>query len=245
METRAGVQGCLHRDFAEAEMKVMICCGMGRSGGTRQYQIAAEVVSQLGLGRGIGFGTTLGQGVNVQETGWVVCKRERPEAWMPAMCDLAIGVYRDPRDVVCSFMRWRGDQGRYDDFDSALEETITAVNWFSMWESVCNYRVRYEEFDSELEAYSIAALLGARLPKGAGRDIAVMYSVDENIMAQERIREQGDWMNPNVMLTAAHIGPDRGKSVWKEKLTAAQIEQVQHELGFWMEVHGYRCLPYG
>lgn len=222
-------------------MKVLFCAGMSRSGGTRQYQIAAEVVKHLQLGRGAGFGQGLPDGKFDKEDGWLVCKREMPEYWMPGMCELAIGIHRDPRDVVCSFMRWRGEQGRYDDFDSALEETITAVNWFAQWETIYNYIARYEGFNAAEEAQKIASLLGHRLPDKEAQKIAGMYTAEENIKRQEHIKSQGQWMNPSIMLTAAHVGSGHGRSVWRETLTDLQVKRVQIELGFWMETHGYVC----
>jgi hypothetical protein len=219
-------------------MKLLMCCGMGRSGSTLQYQIAAEVISRLGLGRGIGFGTGVSVGEFDEEHDWLVCKHENPKPELMDLSDMAISIHRDPRDVVCSFMRWRGMQGKYEDFESAWEETIVAVNWFSAWEPMCKHISRYEDFDIAAEARKIAYHFGLKLGDDADR-IAELYSVESNL---ERMSEmQGHWMNPSTMLTVAHIGESGGASVWRETLTVAQVAIIEGRLGNWMEEHGYSC----
>jgi hypothetical protein len=136
-------------------------------------------------------------------------------------------------------MRWRGEQGLYDDFESALRETITAVNWFAEWEPLCAHIAQYETFNPVREALAIATLLGKKLDEDAAQEIADLYTIEKNLEMIERIRAEGQWMNPSVMLTAAHIGT--GQSVWEETLTKEQVKQVQGCLGSWMRAHGYVC----
>jgi hypothetical protein len=226
-------------------MKVLFCCGMSRSGGTLQYQIVSETVARLELGRGIGFGIGLGVGKYDEEQGWLVCKKEPPESWALEMCDMAIGTHRDPRDVVYSFMRWRGEQGKGGDFASALDETLLATRWFSRWEPHCNYIARYDAFDSVEQARVTAKLLGHTLSKTDAQDIAHKFSIGKNRERMARIAAQGDWMNPSLMLTRAHIGSEGGQSVWRERLTQEQIAEVEDLLGAWMEEHGYSVLDSG
>jgi len=220
-------------------MKVLFCCGMSRSEGTHQYQIAAEVVSRLGIGKGVGFGTNLHKSLDGE--GWVVCKKEKPESWMVDAATMAIGIYRDPRDVVCSFMRWRGEQGKYDNFEDALEETIRAVLWFMQWEPLCDYVSYYELFNAAYEARIISSLFGKRLSINDAKEIAELYTIEKNRETMNYLRAEGHWMDPHSMLTAAHIGSEGGRSVWREVLTESQVDQIEYELGFWMETHGYVC----
>lgn len=225
-------------------MRLLMCCGMSRSGGTLQYQIAEDVVSRLELGKGIGLGMGLDGGAYEAERGWFVCKREPPH--LKHMADIAISIYRDPRDVVCSFMRWRGEQGRRGDFVAALKETIAAVEWFTEWEPICSHVARYEEFDAAEESKIIAGLLERELNDDTAQTIANLYTVDKNLETIEDIKAEGGWMHPILMLTAAHIGSHRGASVWRDTLTFNQLELVEYLLGEWMQEHEYQlCMPSG
>jgi len=212
---------------------------MSRSGGTLQYQIAAETVIRLGLGRGIGFGRGLGMGDFDSESGWLICKKEPAEPWALAKADKAISIIRDPRDVLCSFMRWRKKQGRYDSFEKALEETILATQWFTAWESKCDYVARYETFCAADEAKRVGALFGKEITDETANQIALNYTIEAN---RERMERMENWINPCTMLTKAHIGEQGGRSIWRETLTIEQVLTLEKRLCGWMSDHEYRLL---
>ena len=220
-------------------MGLVVCCGMARSGGTKQYQLTVAVAKRynLGIPREFGIHYTPGENAVVKfeefkEKYYVPVKQGRARA---------IGIYRDPRDVVTSLIEWRRRQGKPYTFESRLWHRV--FDRWQNWEPLCSHVARYEDchpFNWAAEVVEIGRVFGVDIGPDEAREIAATWNVRRNIERQEA---QGAWFNGETMLTQTHISPDRGRSRWRERLTPEQAREIEEYLGAeWMDGHGYRLL---
>ena len=175
------------------------------------------------------------------EKGYVAVKREEPVGWAVDMVitdvALAVGIYRDPRDVYCSLIEFRRKQKKLTGKEQTpLINLIDALLWWKTWEPLAAYVTQYEGVDWAQEARNIGTLLGVEVDDA--EDIAAHWSLEKNL---ERVRGMDQWLeSAGHMLTRAHIGRNRGRSTWRETLTVDQAWLVERMAGKrWMEEHGY------
>lgn len=234
--------------------KYIVCCGMSRSAGTAQYQMVKDLVERHELGGGDGFGMHHYPGKRPGEL--VVVKIERASSkWMKAVQEgrgVALGIYRDPRDVAVSLMEFRGrqaelwprKQGNGSTFGDILPDLCDAVEWWQAWEPLCSYMVPYEMavMNWPREVVQIATVLGIEIDGMEAMDIAARWCIYRNV---QRCEEQERWISSNdTMLTQAHIGHRMGViGRWRHELSKAQARLVELVAGEdWMEAHGYSLL---
>jgi hypothetical protein len=228
----------------------VFCAGMSRSGGTVQYQMAAELVERAKRGRGVGFGINA---LDMTFNDWelVVMKTEEPKDYLIEMAEAGkadvIGTFRDPRDVAASLMEWRSAKYTWENgfpvsamWSDILQETERAVRWQEAWASIPNaHMAQYEYMDWGLEAMRIVLHLGlGDMSARHADEVADKYNVDAN---RERMAElDEDWISPHTLLTKAHIGKNGGAvGRWVSDLTRPQVRQVEDVAGEWMDEHGY------
>lgn len=219
---------------------IIFCCGMSRSGSTVQYQITKEIAESHVLSVGMGFGI----GFKGEDA---VIKTEPPKQHLIRLVEedvaIAIGIYRDPRDVAASLMKWREKKGKDGSFEGVTEEWQNAIIWWNAWEPLCSYRSKYENVHPDkwyLEVLGIADILGVKMNVTEARLIAKKWSIKRNLARQEK---QSRWMDFGTMLTEAHVSDTMGMSVWRDVLTDEQAHQVIEFAGEdWMKEHGYSIL---
>ena len=232
----------------------IVCCGMSRSAGTAQYQMTRALVERHGLGGGDGFGMHYYPGKRPDK--WVVVKVERAmPKWLEAVRDgrgVALGIYRDPRDVAASLMEFRRRQAelwpraeeRDGTFGDILPDLCDALEWWKEWEPLCSYMVPYEMavMNWPREVVHMAAALGIETDGMEAIEIAADWCVQRNA---QRCEEQKQWISSNdTMLTRAHVGTRMGAiGRWREDLSDAAARLVEQIAGRdWMQAHGYSLL---
>ena len=232
--------------------KYVVCCGMGRSGGTAQYQMVKALVERKGLGKGDGFGIHYDSAQRPAH--WVVVKSEYATKWMEPVkrgYGVAIGIYRDPRDVAASMMEFRRRKGELGfrergwTFDQHIIPGFQEVmDRWRAWESVVAYAVAYEQAIQEWPyvVMQMAQVLGIEILPGEAIDIASEWCIQRNAARCDGMEQ---WIDSNdTMLTKAHVGERRGMvGRWKHDLTTEQAAQIEDIAGKgWMVGHGYSLL---
>ena len=232
----------------------IVCCGMSRSAGTAQYQMVKALVERHDLGRGVGFGIHFDPDKRTKETLVVKVERAMPK-WMRAVEQnraIALGIYRDPRDVAASLMEFRARQSelwpRAEDrdgtFGDILVDLCDAVAWWKAWEPLCSYMVPYEMavMNWPREIVQMAGVLGIETTGSEAMEIAAEWCVYRNA---QRCDEQVQWIDSgNTMLTRAHVGRRMGTiGRWRDELGGAAARLVEQIAGRdWMQEHGYSLL---
>jgi len=217
---------------------------MSRSGGTAQYQIATEIVETYALGSGAAHGPIEDRGT----TPSVVVKKEPAHEWAIDMVKngraIAIGIYRDPRDVTVSLMKFLKARGKGDHtFARSRWSWENAILWWKKWEPLCAHVARYEDVHPGgwgKEAEEIASVIGIELEDGEAERIARKWCLERNKIRQG---QNVQWLERRTMLVRAHVSETLGESVWRDVLTKEQAMQVEDFAGAkWMEEHGYSLL---
>lgn len=221
---------------------LVVCCGMGRSGGTQQYQLTMEIFKRYELGEIREFGLHYAKGEDaLVKSEWFSEKYERYVVPVLEGKGKAIGIYRDPRDVITSLLEWRGRQEKEYKFEDGLWHRI--FDRWNGWEPICSHVARYEDVHPDnwaKEVAEIGQVLGVKIDDKEAHNIAATWSIDNNI---DRQAEQTSWFHGPTMLTKKHISRDRGRSRWRERLTTEQVYEIEEYLGKdWMEAHGYSLL---
>lgn len=231
----------------------IVCCGMSRSGGTAQYQMVNELVERHRGGKAGGFG--IHYLPEHRPNQWITVKVERAaQQWIRAVRDgrgIALGIYRDPRDVAASLMEFRKNQAalgyakhRDGSFGDVLEDICDAMEWWKAWEKLVTYAIAYETASKNWPAavVSMAMALGIKIDGAEAIDIATNWCVQRN---EERCAGMDVWMGgKRTMLTRGHIGKNRGMiGRWQHELLDEQVRLVEQIAGReWMVSHGYRLL---
>lgn len=251
--------------------RFIFCCGMSRSGGTLQYQLVKGILEKTGIGVGFGFPKEIDnpkvyiamKSEPIQN--WMVDRVKRDRAVMVNVYrdprDVALSLFR-----FFSSRRIMKEKIPEDELDpGAVWETVirthlpNAIKWQGQWEELGSnyphrfYSVPYEYMVKGLygEVHRLSAFLSdAALGKTGDIDMAVEmaneivdeYSIDRNLERMADLQEKGNWMRSGEsMVTAAHIGPNKGApGQWRKILFYRDIVQVQEAVGVdWFHDHGY------
>jgi hypothetical protein len=231
----------------------IFCCGMQRSGSTLQFQIAARLVEDSGLGRRVEWVPPEKfpelRARYADEPGWKVFEHH---VCTPAMAEEfergnAVGIYsyRDLRDVFVSNMKKFSVS--FDDLWSGgfLDKSLGN---YRRWTALPRVLVsRYETIiaDPATEVRRIAEHLALPLDEERCRRIAQEYSVESQRKRiagfdQDSLRDgvAGARYDPSSMLHVNHL---QGGIVgdWKSRLKRREVALIE-ERGFaWLTEHGY------
>lgn len=233
----------------------VFCCGMQRSGSTVQYQIAARLVEQAGLGKRVAW-VEPGRFPELRDRyadvpGLKVFKNHVCTDEMAAEFarGTAVGIYsyRDPRDVFVSNMK---------KYSSSFEQLwcggfLETSLWnYERWTRLPRVLVsRYETMIGDLaaEVERIATHLGIVLDGPACQRIADEYSLEKqrqriaSFGAETPLKDgyAGARYDPESMLHTDHI---QGGVVggWQGRLTTGELAQIENATAGWLREHGYR-----
>jgi hypothetical protein len=187
---------------------------------------------------------------------FVIYKSEPCRPWMKrevangrAFC---VGSFRDARDVAASLFRFYGARAHhrnenieYTDIwnDVIAEHLPNAILWHSDWEKLGIYQTRYEiVHPSEWHIFlvGVGRHIGIDVTMEEAKVIRRQFTIAKNAARCELIAERGHWISPQTLLTAGHIGENRGRvNTFAEHLSKDQIKQVIDVAGEWMNGHGY------
>lgn len=231
----------------------VFCCGMQRSGSTLQFQIAAHLVEQAGLGRRVEWVEPRRfPELRERYAGVPGIKVFKNHVCTDAMAaefarGNAIGIYsyRDLRDVFASNMKkyassfeqlWCGD---------FLE---TSLSNYRRWTGLPRVLVsRYETMIADLpgEVGRIAAHLGIDLDGPGCQRIAEEHSMEKQKQriagfGSDALRDgyAGARYDPRSMLHTDHI---QGGVVggWRGHLTTGEVAQIENAAAAWLRQHDY------
>ncbi len=235
--------------------KWVFCCGMQRSGSTLQFQLAADLVEQSGVGKRVEW-VKPAEFPLLREKyagfrGWKVFKNHicTDEMKQEFTRHHAVGiyVYRDLRDAFVSIMR-KQDKTFDQMWDAGFLQHC--LNQYERWTSLPNVLVsKYEEMVGDLrsEVARIASHLGISLDVEQLETIAAAYSKDRQI---QRISESmqsgnleqgftGDRFDPHTNLHTNHIHSGEIDG-WRTILSAEQIAMLEDQAKDWLVEHGYQ-----
>jgi hypothetical protein len=231
----------------------VFCCGMQRSGSTLQYQIAARLVEQAGLGQRLEW-VEPGRFPELRDRyaevpGLKVFKNHVCTDAMAAEFARgnAVGIYsyRDPRDVFVSNMRKYACSFEVLWCGGFLETSLLNER---RWTGLPRVLVsRYETMIGDLpaEVQRIAAHLGVALDAQACRQLAEEHTMEkqrERIagFGAEALKDgyAGARYDPRSMLHTDHI---QGGLVggWRGRLRKGEVALVENAAGGWLRDHGY------
>ena len=225
---------------------------MQRSGSTLQFQIAAHLVENAGLGHRIRWDTREPMKKYKGAPELVVAKTHQftPEKGRELAANRAYGlyIYRDLRDVIVSKMR-KEKIPFSTIYETYYVETLLLQE--RRWLRNKNVLVsRYEDVMANLpaEVVRIAGFLGIEITRAEAEAIASEYSLPKQL---ERIREAANGSmvpgpkshntryDPHSNLHANHIGGGEIEG-WRRKLAPWQIALVEQAAGDWLVERGYR-----
>lgn len=219
-----------------------------------QYQLAAELIESLRLGRRLGFINsetfkTLRDKEGAQKELQVV----KCHDYIKDAAELikknearAVYIYRDIRDVVVSVMNVT-KKGFYHAIKDGQADYFLKVD--HGWRSCPNILIsRYEEMvDNRTgEVLRIAAYLGIKTEEVSAAEIARKFSMEEQ---KKRIQEvdykriyqesgRDDAPEPFSMLKSTTITSGKIKQ-WSARLTSFQIGMIEGIAGSWLRKNNY------
>ena len=229
----------------EASPRLVICCGMIRSGSTLQYQLASAILGTAGPVQKLGF---LAPGEKspayVDRKGEVgICKLHH---WDESLASLlrtnrAVAFYcsRDLRDVAVSAMR------KFDiTFENLWQEKwiSDAVTQGERWLALPNvYSSSYELIieDLESEIRRMAQWIGIPIKPEEIASIAVAHSFKtQKLRAAKLATSAKITYDANSLLHPNHL--DEGAvGGWRKILSKKQARVISEEFASWLEVRGY------
>jgi hypothetical protein len=238
-----------------AQMGLVICCGMIRSGSTLQYQVVSDLIEQRGLGERTGFIESKNfpefRSRLIGAKGFSVVKvheyMPELEPWMKQETTRIFYTYRDLRSVAISVMR---------KWSIPFSEVVCVNGWLdnavaseAQWRAHSKTLVsRYEDLVEHLphEIGKWATALSLNLTPEQLDEVAALYSIAAQ---QERIREahlpeQGskpgvrDNYDAKSLLHHNHI-TDGSVDGWAKELEPAQVRQIEERFSGWLREHGY------
>ena len=227
----------------------VICCGMLRSGSTLQYQIAAEIITSKGIGKGLGWKTQSEfEEINFQKKDHDVFVIKMHD-FFPKVTQLKgakfIFSYRDVRDVVVSLCRKQQEP-----FSAIFnEQFISNFHYnYDSWTRLNDvYIAKYEDFFSDIpaEVRNIAAHLNVDLSDKEINELAGNLGLDKQQERIEKFNMEGvkmtgakDVFDPNTLLHSNHINTGTTQE-WKARLKPAQAARIEDKLYGWLTRHDY------
>lgn len=189
-------------------MTQTIICSLPRSGGTLLYHLSP--------------GEKRGFAKKNKHTG--VVKSESCLDWMLDRCRnkeaIAIGSYRDIRDIVVSLQAFYNRRSVYTGsiarwtIEEVIEQDLQRIiDNFYRWNEVCSKWYCYET-----ELYG-------------------KYDINDTL---ERIETQTGWIGRKSLYTKTHISSGRGVSRWEEVLTHKHLQAIYEVAGEWLKEYGYK-----
>jgi hypothetical protein len=236
----------------------IFCCGMMRSGSTVQFQIAARLVEDAGLGKRVewvspeDFAVLRDKYATYRE--WKVfkthiCTKQMAEEFLRHNA-LGLYIFRDLRDVIVSILKKTNTP-----FDKIFVENYlnTCLNQYLKWTNLPGVMIsKYEDLIADLpgEVKKIARLLKIYLSPGNCELIASDYTLEKQ---KERIEKynydlkgqnltyKGQSFNPHTLLHVDHINSG-SIDQWKQFLSMEQIKFIEIRAGKWLKSHGYTLM---
>jgi FkbM family methyltransferase len=228
------------------ELKLVVCCGMIRSGSTLQYQLACEILSTIGPVRKLGY-IAPGEALPADwdaSAGVAICKLHHHDKDIGVLLKegRAAGFYcfRDLRDVAKSCMR-----------QFALQfEQLWEQNWLGgaiadgdRWLSFPNlYSTKYEYLveNQEHEVRRMADWLNIPLTGELTLAVAQKYSRNaQRKRLAEIVVDPRRGYDAETLLHANHLQDPEDPSEAKP-LTAAQAALIWDRFQDWLTLRGYR-----
>jgi hypothetical protein len=231
----------------------VFCCGMRRSGSTLQFQLAARIAEEAGIGKRIEW---------VQPSDFPIVREKykdypglkvfkshiyTPEIGVEFERKNAVGVYiyRDIRDAFLS--QKIKDQ---DTFVTMWMQNFLegAMDNFYKWTALSRMLVsKYEEVMPNLprEVWRIASHLGINYDESQCRQIADEYTLERQ---KERIaRSPKDRLQHHKQATfdateLLHVNHIYSGEIerWTKELSPWQISLIERKAGSWLTQNGYR-----
>jgi len=232
--------------------RLLICCGMIRSGSTVQYQVVAELVERNSLGRRAGFVDEQ----NVVDVladvraihGMTVVKAHQliPQLRTALQEGTArlFYTFRDLRAVAVSAMRkWELPFTHVIARDGWLEVAVRASDEILNLPNVC--LSRYEDIMTALpgEVARWANSVGVAISASEMADLAQEFSLEAQKERIKRVRSEKpegktDYYDSRSLLHHDHIF-DGSIEGWKTQLEGWQIRQIERRFGGWLRDHDY------
>ena len=233
---------------------IIFCSGMLRSASTVQYQLTADIVESLGIGRRLGFydknnfSDLIKQARDERVIYVVKCHWFYKEAGelIRNRKAKAIYIHRDMRDVIVS-MSHHANKSFYRLAAIGLVEKLmrSHYNWIDTGNILIS---RYEEmiFDRKREVGKIARYLGLNIDARLIQTIAERYGIEQQrarISAVDYDRMckkfgRDDAPDAHSLLKKNHIRSGL-TGQWKDELNWFQISLLEGLAGRWLLENGY------
>jgi hypothetical protein len=237
------------------EKRLVICCGMPRSGSTLQYQIVVEIVKRVSLGNGMGW-------IRTCSSQDLLSKIEESDTWLiikihdyrqitdikSLICDkrvLLLYSYRDLRDVAVSIAH--KDNTKVislilsDFFDKVLENYYFWTGFPKTF--ISQYETMTEDLSGEIQR--IADYLQIDLDQSTVSQIGQKLSLDNQ---RKRIanfdfnnkgkRSGASVFDPDTLLHGNHIFSGLSQQ-WKKELISLEVALIEASSEKWLSETGY------
>lgn len=239
--------------------RIVICCGMQRSGSTWQYLVASDLMERQGRGARIGFmdgAEFIRQDLaGFPEKRAVVLKCHRfHQAYARLIASgeaKVIYSYRDIREIVSSLL-WKYGWTFEQLLASQLLETI--LEDYDAWTSIPTALIQSYDLmiDPAVEAVQqIASYLDLDIDSETAHAIADKYNREANRARTQQIKQQlqqvgldltqpGNALahDPQTLLHWNHIRPANQRN-WRAELTPAQLNALLPVIGNWLIETGF------
>lgn len=231
---------------------------MKRAGSTVQYQLVAEIVERMGLGKRVGF---VDQD-NVKDL--LAATKDRRQLFVAKAHDFfddfysvfarnevkVVYVYRDIRDVAVSLMAKKGNNSFWRLFISGdIEDILYQYQKWTSTSPVLISRYEYMVQDLSQEVGRIAEFLGIDLDNASTGSLAEEYSMQNQLQRIDEIEKRNEglvlkgkknqyWVDPKTLLNQKHIRSGASEQ-WRNKLSPFQIGLLEYVAYDWMKSVGY------
>lgn len=228
------------------KVKLVVCCGMSRSGSTLQYQLVKAILEHVEWGQGVGFANKWDESSNA------IVKAERYAPWLGEMIDegtaVGVSIHRDPRQVAISLLHFYTKRSEWQSgplptwWDVIGDWLPKAIEWHDKWTTHGVPSFCYEN------SYDQLMHLGYRCAEAVGvdPDSVDLIELTDNLWPHhqvQRTERMTKWIdNQDTLLTKNHFSRFRGQRTWDYRLTLAQIFDVQDIARDWMLRWDYRLV---
>ena len=231
----------------------VFCCGMRRSGSTLQFQLAARIAEEAGVGKRIEW---------VQPSDFPIVREKykdypglkvfKSHVYTPEMGAefqrrnaMGVYIYRDIRDAFVSQKNKNGSTFIAMWMQNFLEG---AMDNYYKWTGLPRMLIsKYEDVMPDLtkEVQRIAHHLGVNYDESKSRQIADEYTLErqkERIAASPKARLQHykqATFDSTELLHVNHISSGEIER-WRTELAPWQISLIERNAGSWLTQNGYR-----
>lgn len=221
----------------------VICCGMNSSAGTLLYRVTSDLVELSGSGYRIGF-FEFDNAKNYIEQArdrYIVGKTAICHSWAQVLMlthnAVAVGTYRDPRDIAISRLYRRKRRALGNSLPAIIQRLDVAIKDQMCWESLGAMFFKYEDYWPNMEqvAEKVAHHIGLPVSEGLIDRVESRNTLEES----KKIVADGAYDKKTLMVTGHISKYDGMPGTWVDKMLPEQANYIYERHKDWMIEHGY------